>query len=112
MILVQLAGARRRDADPALPGTARTRGRARPPLRRAGRVSRRTSRARRSCRSAPAYSLRQQVAELCEMMGARLRSDYEGTSLDAIRLMAGMGMGVAFLPALYIRSEIGETTRT
>ena len=54
----------------------------------------------------PAYALRQQVAEICELHGARLRSDYEGTSLDAIRLMAGMGMGVAFLPALYVRSEI------
>jgi len=56
----------------------------------------------------PAYSLRQQVADLCETLGAKLRTDYEGTSLDAIRLMAGMGMGVAFLPALYIRSEIGS----
>jgi LysR family hydrogen peroxide-inducible transcriptional activator len=59
----------------------------------------------------PAYSLRQQVAELCEVLGARLRTDYEGTSLDAIRLMAGMGMGVAFLPALYVRSEIGATDK-
>jgi LysR family hydrogen peroxide-inducible transcriptional activator len=54
----------------------------------------------------PAFALRQQVAEICEQNGARLRSDYEGTSLHAIRLMAGMGMGVAFLPALYVRSEI------
>lgn len=54
----------------------------------------------------PAYALRQQVADLCEALGARLRSDYEGNSLDAIRLMAGMGMGLAFLPALYVRSEI------
>lgn len=54
----------------------------------------------------PSYALRQQVAELCEVLGARLRSDYEGTSLDALRLMTGMGMGVAFLPALYVRSEI------
>ena len=54
----------------------------------------------------PAYALRQQVAEICESVGARMRSDYEGTSLDAMRLMAGMGMGVAFLPALYVRSEI------
>lgn len=59
----------------------------------------------------PAYSLRQQVVDLCEMLGARLRTDYEGTSLDAIRLMTGMGMGVAFLPALYVRSEIGEGDR-
>lgn len=59
----------------------------------------------------PSYSLRQQVAELCETLGARLRADYEGTSLDAIRLMAGMGMGLAFLPALYIRSEIAENDK-
>lgn len=57
-------------------------------------------------RLGPAYALRQQVADICETLGARLRSEYEGTSLDAIRLMAGMGMGVAFLPALYLRSEI------
>lgn len=54
----------------------------------------------------PAYSLRQQVADLCEAFGARLRTDYEGTSLDAIRQMAGMGMGLAFLPALYVRNAI------
>ena len=54
----------------------------------------------------PAFALRQQVADLCTAVGARLRSDYEGTSLHAIRLMAGMGMGIAFLPALYVRSEI------
>lgn len=60
---------------------------------------------------APSYSLRQQVADLCEVFGARVRTDYEGTSLDSIRLMAGMGMGVAFLPALYVRSEIAENDR-
>lgn len=54
----------------------------------------------------PAYALRRQVAEICEVLGARLRSDYEGNTLDAIRLMTGMAMGVAFLPALYVRSEI------
>jgi LysR family hydrogen peroxide-inducible transcriptional activator len=54
----------------------------------------------------PAYSLRQQVLDLCQTLGAQIRADYEGTSLDAIRLMAGMGMGLAFLPALYVRSEI------
>jgi LysR family hydrogen peroxide-inducible transcriptional activator len=55
--------------------------------------------------------LRSQVAELCESLGARLRTDYEGTSLDAVRQMAGMGMGVAFLPALYVRSVIGAAPR-
>ena len=32
--------------------------------------------------------------------------DYEGSSLDALRLMVVMGMGLAFLPALYVESEI------
>jgi LysR family hydrogen peroxide-inducible transcriptional activator len=54
----------------------------------------------------PAYSLRKQVLDLCVTLGAQIRADYAGTSLDAIRLMAGMGMGLAFLPALYVRSEI------
>ncbi len=56
----------------------------------------------------PAYALRQQVSDICDLYGAKLRLDYEGTSLDSIRLMAGMGMGIAFLPALYVRSEIGD----
>ncbi|MGY6634116.1 MAG: LysR substrate-binding domain-containing protein [Alkalilacustris sp.] len=55
----------------------------------------------------PGYALHQQVADLCSLMGATLHRDYEGTSLDALRLMAGMGMGVTFLPGLYVRSEIG-----
>lgn len=49
-----------------------------------------------------------QIAELCNGLGARLRHDYQGTSLDAVRQMVVMGMGVAFLPALYIASEIRE----
>ena len=43
---------------------------------------------------------------LCHQHGAIIARDYEGTSLDAIRQMVGMGMGVAFLPRLYARSEI------
>lgn len=54
----------------------------------------------------PAYPLRQQVSDLCDVLGAHMRADYDGTSLDAIRLMAGMEMGITFLPALYVRSEI------
>jgi LysR family hydrogen peroxide-inducible transcriptional activator len=55
----------------------------------------------------PSFSLHMQVATLCRELGCRLSRDYEGTSLDALRLMTGMGMGVTFLPALYVRSEIG-----
>lgn len=57
------------------------------------------------------HHLYEQVRVLCEEFGATLLRDYEGTSLDTIRLMAGMGVGIAFLPALYIRSEISERDR-
>lgn len=54
----------------------------------------------------PAYILHEQISEVCRNAGADLRRDYEGTSLDALRQMVGMGMGVTFLPMLYIRSEV------
>ena len=47
-----------------------------------------------------------QITELCEQVGAHVLRDYEGTSLDTLRQMVVMGMGVAFLPALYAKSEI------
>ena len=52
------------------------------------------------------HHFHQQIKELCERLGARMLSDYEGTSLDTLRQMVVMGMGIAFLPALYVRSEI------
>ena len=52
------------------------------------------------------YLLHAQVEDLCETFGARFVRGYEGASLDALRLMTGTGVGVAFLPALYVRSEI------
>ncbi|WP_411818747.1 hydrogen peroxide-inducible genes activator [Hyphococcus sp. DH-69] len=54
----------------------------------------------------PLYHLNDQVNALCQEHGAHFLRDYEGTSLDALRLMVGMGMGAAFLPALYVHSEI------
>ncbi len=54
------------------------------------------------------HHLHDQVSLLCSDFGAQLLRDYEGTSLDTLRHMVGMGVGIAFLPALYIRSEIGE----
>jgi LysR family hydrogen peroxide-inducible transcriptional activator len=56
----------------------------------------------------PEYGLARQVATLATEVGAVVLSDYEGTSLDAIRQMAGMGMGFAVLPDLYVRQEIRE----
>ncbi|MEE4212091.1 MAG: hydrogen peroxide-inducible genes activator [Parvularcula sp.] len=52
------------------------------------------------------YHLHEQVLRLCAEHGARMRRDYEGTSLDALRQMVGMGLGVTFLPALYVLSEV------
>ena len=45
------------------------------------------------------------VEEVAHEAGAYVSSEYEGTSLDAIRQMAMMGAGVAVLPTLYAFSE-------
>ena len=52
------------------------------------------------------HALRREVERICEQTGARLNRDFEGTSLDTLRQMVVMGMGLALLPALYVRSEI------
>lgn len=52
------------------------------------------------------FTLQSQIARLAQDVGANLRQDYEGTSLDALRQMTAMNMGVTFLPALYAHSEI------
>ncbi len=52
------------------------------------------------------HLLYRQVEDLSKKFNAKLLRDYEGTSLDSIRQMVYMEMGAAFLPALYIRSEI------
>ena len=52
------------------------------------------------------YALHRQVSGLCQESGAVLRDDFEGTSLDALRQMVSLGMGVTLLPALYARSEV------
>ncbi len=54
----------------------------------------------------PRYPLHDVVSTLCKDVQATLLRDYEGTSLDALRQMVGMGMGVTLLPALYAHSEV------
>lgn len=46
------------------------------------------------------------LVALCRDAGAVLSRDFEGTSLDTIRQMVAVGMGITFLPALYVRSEV------
>lgn len=45
------------------------------------------------------------IHDLAVKSGAFVSSEYEGTSLDAIRQMAAMGAGVAILPSLYTLVE-------
>jgi LysR family hydrogen peroxide-inducible transcriptional activator len=52
------------------------------------------------------HRLHDQVRDLCDEFGASLSIDYEGTSLETIRQMVGMGMGISFMPALYVRAEV------
>lgn len=52
------------------------------------------------------HPLHSQIQLLCERYGATIRRDYEGTSLDTLRQMVLLGMGISFLPALYVHSEI------
>ena len=54
------------------------------------------------------HHLREQVEALCEEFGAILLTDYEGTSVDTVRQMVGMGMGLSFLPGLYVHSTLGK----
>lgn len=58
----------------------------------------------------PKYHLHDQILVLCRDFGASLELNYEGTSLDALRSMVGMGMGATFLPALYARSELSHAS--
>jgi LysR family hydrogen peroxide-inducible transcriptional activator len=58
----------------------------------------------------PGHRLHGQVRQICEDTGAKLSLDYEGTSLDTIRQMVAMGMGISLLPALYVRSEVSENS--
>ena len=54
------------------------------------------------------HNLHEQVEGLCAEVNAHLLSDFEGTSLDTLREMVGMGMGLSFLPGLYVRSSLGQ----
>ena len=55
----------------------------------------------------PRHHFHRQAQKICEELGAELLRDYEGTSLDSLRQMAGSGIGLAILPELYLLSEVG-----
>lgn len=51
------------------------------------------------------HRLLENVRELAALSGAILADDYEGTSLDAIRQMVSIEMGLSLFPELYVKSE-------
>jgi LysR family hydrogen peroxide-inducible transcriptional activator len=51
------------------------------------------------------HRLAETMADLALRTGAEVVSDYEGTSLDAIRQMVSVGLGCSIFPELYARSE-------
>jgi len=50
------------------------------------------------------------VSGLAARAGGRVSDEYEGTSLDAIRLMAATGAGIAVLPSIYAATEARRGT--
>lgn len=53
----------------------------------------------------PSHRISHIVAALARRAGGRVSDEYEGTSLDAIRLMASTRAGVAILPHIYAAFE-------
>jgi LysR family transcriptional regulator, hydrogen peroxide-inducible genes activator len=50
--------------------------------------------------------VRRDLKKLCTDVGANYTTDYNGQTLDTLRLMVTCGMGLTLLPALYIRSDV------
>ncbi|MCB2102264.1 MAG: LysR family transcriptional regulator [Rhodobacterales bacterium] len=78
------------------------------PLARRGRIRRRDLRGESVLTLESGHYLHNQVRDLCLETGATILNDYDGTSLDTLRHMVGMGVGMAFFPALYVLSEIRD----
>ena len=52
------------------------------------------------------HQLQEQVEALCRELGADLRLEYGGTSLDTLTQMVAMGTGISFLPGLYVERAL------
>lgn len=55
----------------------------------------------------PRYPFHHQTREICDELGLELLGNYEGTSLDSLCQMCASGLGLAVLPELYLRSDVG-----
>lgn len=58
------------------------------------------------------HPLGRQCHTIAEQTGMKPNTSYSGTSLDNLRKMAGAGLGLALLPALYLRSEGANMVQT
>jgi LysR family hydrogen peroxide-inducible transcriptional activator len=56
----------------------------------------------------PGHRLMDEVRKLADMSGAILALEYEGSSLDAIRQMVSIEMGISLFPELYVRTEFAK----
>ncbi len=54
------------------------------------------------------HQLHEAVRLICNRVGSTLRTDYEGTSLDTLREMVAMNLGISFLPGLYVNSIVAR----
>jgi len=59
----------------------------------------------------PGQQLHRVVVDLAAEVGAKVRFDYEGTSLDTLREIMATGLGVSILPGLYVRGVINNDSR-
>lgn len=55
------------------------------------------------------HHLHRQLVSLCDKYGAHLLRHQEANTLSAMRLMAMMGMGIAFLPSLFVQAELNQS---
>lgn len=74
-------------------------------LAHAGKVTSASLRGEKVLTLGRGHRLYDETSRLCEGTGAEMREDYEGTSLDALRQMVSIGMGLSLFPDLYARSE-------
>jgi len=52
------------------------------------------------------HYLASRTRELADVAGVELLTDFEGTSLDSLRQMVGLGMGLSLFPGIYVLSEV------
>ena len=55
------------------------------------------------------HHLHRQLVTLCDKYGAHLLRQQEANTLSTMRLMAMMGMGIAFLPELFVQAELNQS---